>query len=100
MVVVDGGEAGERRIETQQEQPGEQAPGQESNRSSKRQRVRQEEEQLAGVVRGSWRPSAGIRWDYKTKQNKTKPVFCRIFLYKYNFAIPTKFYLEVSTMVI
>ena len=30
MVVVDGGEAGERRIETQQKQPGERAKGQES----------------------------------------------------------------------
>ena len=69
-----------------------------ASRSSKRQRVRQAEEQPTGAseavgdhVRGS---------DGTIKQNKTKPVFCRNFLYKYNFAIPTKFYLVVSTMVI
>ena len=70
MVVVDGGEAGEQWIETQQEQPGEQASGQESKP------VQQEAEGEASrgaahrSVRGSRRPSAGIRWDYKTKQNQ------------------------------
>ena len=64
MVVVDGGEAGEQWIETQQEQPESEQQDRRASWGSKRQRVKQAEEQPAGGVRGSRRPSAGIRWDY------------------------------------
>ena len=80
MVVVDGEQAREQQIETQQEQS--KLTGQQdrrASRSSRGQRVRQAEEQPAGGCQRQSATKAGAP-SGTIKQNKTKPEFCEIFI--------------------
>ena len=72
MVVVDGEQAREQQIKTQQEQSRQRGQqDRRASRSSRGQRMRQAE-QPAGVSEAVGDQGRCLIWDYKTKQNLTR----------------------------
>ena len=88
MVVVDGQQAGEHRIETEQEQAagGSRRTGEQAGAAGGRGWGKRRSSQPGGV-RGSWRPRP-VAPSGTTKQNKTR--ILAFFILKYNSKILIK----------
>ena len=88
MVVVDGQQAGEHRIETQQEQAagGSSRTGEQAGAAGGKEWGKQEEQPAGWCQRQSATKAGRPLWDIKTKQNQN----FGIFMLKYNSKILIK----------